>query len=185
MRKILIYLTAALLVAGCSTLSTEEQQLKRGELDKMAEQAVAALIEKEPGLRERIDSCKGYLVADMKLTKVPIVGAGGGEGVFIDRVNNERKYIEVGRFDIGGGWGARAYKALLVIETDEVLKRLNDGAWEFAAGVEASAGSAAADGSSSGMNQGYTMHVLSEAGASATATARVIHIKVNNELSGE
>lgn len=176
---------ATIVLTGCSTLTVEEAAQKRDELDSMAEQAVAALIEKEPGLRERIDSSKGYLIADMKLTKVPVVGAGGGEGVFIDRVNNERKYIDVGRFDIGGGWGARVYKALLVIETDEVLERLNAGTWEFAAGVEASAGSAAADGSSSGMNQGYTLHVLSEGGASATATARVIRIKLNNKLSGE
>jgi len=176
---------ATIVLTGCSTLTVEEAAQKRDELDSMAERAVAALIEKEPGLRQQIDSSKGYLVADMKLTKVPIVGAGGGEGVFIDKVNNERKYIEVGRFDIGGGWGARAYKALLVIETDEVLERLNSGVWEFAAGVEASAGSAAADGSSSGLKQGYTLHVLSEAGASATATARVIRIKLNTKLNSD
>jgi hypothetical protein len=176
---------ATIVLTGCSTLTVEEAAQKRDELDSMAERAVAALIEKEPGLRQQIDSSKGYLVADMKLTKVPIVGAGGGEGVFIDKVNNERKFIEVGRFDIGGGWGARAYKALLVIETDEVLQRLNSGVWEFAAGVEASAGSAAADGSSSGLKQGYTLHVLSEAGASATATARVIRIKLNTKLNSD
>ena len=176
---------ASLLIVGCSTMTLEEKQSKRAELGSMAEQAIADLIAKDESIKDQLDTAKGYLVADMKLTKVPIVGAGGGEGVFVDKLTGEQMYIEVGRFDIGGGWGARAYKALLIIETEEIMERMRDGAWEFAAGVEASAGSAAADGSSSGLGQGYTLHVLSEAGASATATARVIRIKISSKLSDE
>jgi hypothetical protein len=72
---------------------------------------------------------------------------------------------------------------LLVIDDPEVMKKLEDGSWEFQAGVEASAGTAAAEGAAGTGNEGFTMHVLSDGGASATATARVIHIKINSELT--
>ena len=88
-------------------------------------------------------------------------------------------------FDIGGGWGVRSYKILLLFETQEMLDRLHNGTWEYQAGVEASTGTAAAEGSSGGEDKGYTVHILSDGGASATATARVIRIKVNSELTGD
>ncbi len=66
-------------------------------------------------------------------------------------------------------------------ETQKSLDRLNNGTWEFQAGVEASAGTAAAEGSSGADNEGYKVHVLSDGGASATA--RVIRIKVNSDLT--
>ena len=71
----------------------------------------------------------------------------------------------------------------MVIETQEILDRFENGTWEFQAGVEASAGTAAAEGSSGSLNEGFQLHVLSDGGASATATARVIRIKVNSELT--
>lgn len=108
---------------------------------------------------------------------------GGGEGVFVNKKTNKRTYFTVSRFDIGGGWGARSYKILMVVDEQKILDKLEDGTWEFQAGVEASAGTAAAEGSSGALNEGYTVHVLSDGGASATATARVIRIKVNSQLT--
>ena len=172
-------------LASCSSMSVSERETKRGELDEMAATAIAGLIEQDATLQKQIDDSLGYGVANMKVTKVPIVGAGGGEGVFVNKKTNKRTYFTVSRFDIGGGWGARSYKILMVIDEQKMLDRLEDGTWEFQAGVEASAGTAAAEGSSGALNEGYTVHVLSDGGASATATARVIRIKVNSELSDD
>ena len=183
MKAVSFILLSLLLVTGCSTMTTEEKDAKRTELDEMASKAIAGLLEKDPGLKTKMDESLGYAVANMKLTKVPIVGGGGGEGVFVDKKTNKRTYFTVKRFDLGGGWGARSYKALMVIETQEILERFENGTWEFQAGVEASAGTAAAEGSSGALNEGFQLHVLSDGGASATATARVIRITVNSELT--
>jgi len=173
----------SILLAACSTMSSEEKSSKRAELDAMAQAAIAGLVKQDETLQQEIDDALGYAVANMKVTKVPIVGAGGGEGVFVNNKTKKRRYFTVSRFDIGGGWGVRSYKVLMVIDSPEVLERLNGGVWEFQAGVEASAGTVAAEGSSAALNSGYTVHVLSDGGASATATARVIRIKINDELS--
>ena len=172
-------------IAGCSTMTATEKVQKRGELDAMAEAAIAGLIEQDPGIKTEIEQSLGYAVANMKLTKVPVVGAGGGEGVFVNKKTQQRTYFTVSRFDLGGGWGARSYKALLVFESQKVMDRMEGSVWEFQAGAEASAGTASAEGSSSDLNKGFTMHVLSDGGASATVTARVIRIKLNKKLMEE
>jgi hypothetical protein len=182
-----IFLTLIILVLGiigCSTMTATEQEQKRSELDQMASTAIAALTEKDPKIQAKISSSLAYAVANMKLTKVPIVGAGGGEGVFIDNSTQQRTYFTVSRFDVGGGWGARSYKTLLIVDSREVFDKVKDGTWEFQAGAEASAGTVSAEGSSSDLaNKGFTTYVLSDGGASATVTARVIKISVNRELT--
>jgi hypothetical protein len=183
MKKILALISIFFAVTACASMSPTERETKRNQLDEMAKTAIAGLIEQDPSLQQKLDESLGYAVANMKVTKIPIVGAGGGEGVLVNKKTNERTYFTVRRFDIGGGWGARSYKILLVIETEEMLDRLHSGTWEYQAGVEASAGTASAEGSSGALNEGYTVHVLSDGGASATATARVIRIKVNSKLS--
>ena len=184
MKKIPIMLISLFLViTDCSSLSVSERETKRNQLDEMAAATIASLVEQDTALQQKIDDSLGYSVANMKVTKVPIVGGGGGEGVFVNKKTNKRIYFTVSRFDIGGGWGARSYKILLLFETQEMMDRLHNGTWEYQAGVEASAGTAAAEGSSGGLNEGYTVHVLADGGASATATARVIRIKVNSELT--
>ena len=182
-RLLLVIISSVFVLSGCSTMSVDERDEKRSSIDAMAEEAIAGLIERDSKVQTEIDASLGYAVANMKLTKVPIVGAGGGEGVLIDKDTQQRIYFNVTRLDIGGGWGARSYKVLLVIEEQQILDRLKSGAWEFQAGAEASAGTASAEGSSSDLAQGFTMHVLSDGGASATVTARVIRIKVNKSLT--
>ena len=168
---------------GCSTMTVAEKNEKRSALDAMADTAIAGLIEQDANIKTEMDQSIGYSVANMKVTKIPLVGAGGGEGVLVNKKTNKRSYFTVKRFDIGGGWGARSYKLLIVINSQEILDKLENGTWEFQAGAEASVGTAAAEGSSSDLNEDFSSYVLSDGGASATVTARFIRIKINNELT--
>ncbi len=182
--KYIVLLVCTLpVISSCSSMSISEKESKRNELDNMTATTVVELIKKDPTLQQKINQSLGYAVANMKVTKVPIVGAGGGEGVIVDKQTNHRTYFTVSRFDIGGGWGARSYKVLVIIDEKDILSRLKNGVWEYQAGVEASAGTASAEGSSGSSDGGYTVYVLSDGGASATATARVIRIKVNSNLT--
>ena len=183
MKKLLVLVYVLFVMTARSSMSVTERETKRSQLHEMAATAIAGLIEEDAELQRKIDDSLGYMVANMKVTKVPVVGAGGGEGVHINNATGKRTYFTVSRFDIGGGWGARSYKILLLLESQEMMERAKGGTWEFAAGVEASAGTASAEGGSGDLTEGYTVHVLSDGGASATATARVIRVKVNSELT--
>lgn len=168
---------------GCTTMSTEERDAKRKALDSMKEETIARLIEQDPKIQQELEEAAGYFVADMKLTKVPIVGAGGGEGVLVDKNSGLHTYLTVKRFDLGGGWGARAFKVLLIATPQEVVDSIKSGTWEFQAGAEAAAGSASAEGSTSDIGAPFTTHILSEGGAAATVTARVLRISVTRGLN--
>jgi hypothetical protein len=181
-KKLSLCIFILVLVTGCSTMTAKEKINKKSELDAMAVRSVQLLKQKETDLQGKLDNSLAYAVANMKVTKVPMVGAGAGEGVLVIKNTQERIYFTVKRFDIGGGWGARSYKALMVISDQKILDDWKDGKWIFEAGAEASAGSAVAEGKSDGEDKGFTMHILPEAGASATATARVIKIKINKDL---
>lgn len=184
MKTINLIMLATFLLTGCASMTTTERDNKRSEIDLMAKTAVEGLVKQDAELQEQIDDSPGYMVANLKVTKVPVVGGGGGEGVHVNKITGKRTYFTVSRFDIGGGMGARAYKGLILFETQEAMEDLQDGTWEYQAGAEASAGTASAEGSSGG-EEGYTVHILSEGGASATATARVIRVKVNKELTDD
>ncbi len=80
MKTVSFVLLGLLLVTGCSIMTTEEKDNKRAELDDMA-----SLLAQDPVLKVKMDESLGCAVANMKLTKVPIVGAGVGEGVFLDK----------------------------------------------------------------------------------------------------
>ncbi len=178
-------LCAAIVIMGifltaCSSLSVSEKEEKRNALDEMAATAIAGLVEQDETLQQKIDDSLGYAVINMKVTKIPLVGAGGGEGVFVDAITKKHQYFTVSRFDLGLGWGARSYKALVLINTQDVRDRIRGGIWEFQAGAEASAGTAVAEGAVADAD--YTVHVLADGGASVTATLRVIRMKENSNL---
>jgi len=164
-------------------MTPKEAENKRSSLDTMSTKAIAGLVAKDPALQEKLDKALAYGVANMKVTKVPIVGAGGGEGVMVIKETNHRLYFTVSRFDVGGGWGARSYKVLMLLNTQTLVDKWADGEWLFEAGAEASAGTAATAGSSNSGNEGFSIHVLADGGASATATARVIRVKIESDLS--
>lgn len=184
MKLIKLFLIGSLLLlSGCASLTVTEIEDKRKVLDTMAETAIKGLVTKDPSLQSKLDNALAYGVANMKVSKVPVVGAGGGEGVLVIKKTNERVYFTVSRFDVGGGWGARSYKALMLFNTPEIVDQWKDGKWIFEAGAEASAGTTTAEGASDDLNTDFSMHILADGGASATATARVIRVKVDKELT--
>jgi len=178
----IIIIVIAFFIAGCATLSPEERIQKREAIDAMADKAISQLIGETPELQKRFDKAIGYMVVDAQTTKIPMVGEGSGTGIVVDKTTDERTYITVSRFDIGGGLGTRTFKTILIFYDKKLLKEATDGRWIFKAGAEASAGSAQVEGSSGSKGKGYELYVLSEGGASVTWTAYMIRIKPYSEL---
>ncbi len=192
MKKNLIFSIVSLfLLAACSTMTTSEKEKKRSELDAMADTSIARFIEQDASMQEKIDNALAYAVIDVKLTKVPLVGAGGGEGVSFDKKVQNRTYITATRLDLGGGVGARAYKLLILINTEDVYDKFKGGTWEFSASADAAAGTTSTEAPSSEKTEavaeekdlGFSTYELSEGGASVYVSARAIRTKVNHALT--
>ena len=184
MKKYMVLLLSTLFfLPGCSVMTTQDIESKRNELDAMAAKAILELKEKEPDLHNKLNNSLAYAVADMSVTKVPLIGAGGGEGVLFIKKTQQRIYFTVGRFDIGAGIGARSYKVLMILNTQKVVDEWKDGNWKYSAGVEVSSEDGAREDTTNSGRPGFSLHVLQEGGASATATARVVRVKVIRELT--
>ena len=158
---------------GCTALSVEERDARRAELDAMADTTIETLLETKPQSREVLDRSLGYIVIDMKVTKIPMVGAGSGLGVVVDRRTNTRSYLKVSRFEVGGGLGAQKFKAIVVFDDGKLLERAAAGTWRYDAGAELAAGTAGSDGSMQAAPKGFHAYRLVEGGALASVTVRV------------
>lgn len=165
------------LLFGCATLSPEESDAKRSELDAMADTTLEALLAATPEAGDVLDRSVGYLVIDMKVTKVPVFGAGKGFGVVVDRRAGSRSYLKVSRFEVGGGLGAQAFKVVVVFEDEKLLEKAAGGAWHYEAGAELAAGSASAEGAVQKKPGGFKAYRIAEGGAAATVTVRVARAK--------
>jgi hypothetical protein len=173
----LLALLLAVALAACSSLSSEERDQKRSELDRMGEDALARLLERNPELVSVFDEAVGHAVIDARLTKIPGVGYGSGKGVVVDHRDGERRYVKAWRLDVGGGLGARAYKLLFAFTDEELFEKAERGSWKFGVGVEAGVGESSAEGATGdGGKRGFTCYTLAEKGASATWTVRAIRL---------
>jgi len=165
------------LLFGCATLSQDEKEAKRTELDAMATTTLDTLVAATPDSRDVLDHSVGYMVIDLKVTKIPFFGAGKGYAVVVDRRTDDRSYLEVSRFEIGGGLGAQAFKVIIVFSDAKLLEKAAAGSWHYAAGAELAAGSASAEGSAQKHPKGFKAYRIAEGGAAATVTVRVARAK--------
>ena len=171
-----IAVCATSLLFACATLSPAEREAKRAELDAMADTTIETVLAATPEARDVLDCSVGYLVIDMKVTKVPVFGAGKGFGVVVDRRTDTRTYLKVSRFEVGGGLGAQAFKVFVVFEDDKLLEKAAGGAWHYEAGAEMAAGSASAEGAVQ-KKKGFKAYRIAEGGAAATVTVKVARAK--------
>jgi hypothetical protein len=176
-RFLLSTLLLGAVLAGCASLSDDELLEERSKLDRMGEDALARLLERQPELVEVFDEAVGHAVVDAKLTKIPGVGYGSGKGVVVDHRDGERRYVKAWRLDVGGGLGARAYKLLFAFTDEELFEKAERGTWKFGVGVEAGVCESSAEGATGdGAKRGFTCYTLAEKGASATWTVRAIRL---------
>ncbi|MFA0081168.1 hypothetical protein AB4383_03960 [Vibrio breoganii] len=178
-------LIAVFFFFGCSSLTAEQKEIERDSINEMANRTIEALIKDEPIIRQQLNDALAYGVGNMKVTKVPVIGVGGGEGVLVIKEDDDNLYFTIRRFDLGAGYGARSYKALIIINSKEIVDDWRDGEWKFEIGAEATAGSAAAEGGVDDLkgSQDFIVHILTDVGASATVTGRVVRVKINEELT--
>ena len=181
-RGLTIAFTTLAGLAGCASIpgGTGEEQVQT--IDELVERTLSDLYKQEPATREEIAKSVGYAIMDNKVTKIPLVGAGEGYGVAIDNRSGTKTYIKMARFDLGGGWGARSLRPVAIFQDAAKFKAFVDGAWSATAGAEAAAkvgeaGVAGGAGSSdTASDKGYSLHIITDAGVSATVTVGVIHV---------
>jgi len=169
----------AITVAACAGGLVGSKDEKLAYFESLEKETLARLVKEQPKTEQELAQSVGYAVIEKRVVKVPMVGAGGGAGVVVDKASGKKSYLRVPELQFGLGWGGRSEKAILIFQDVEKLRSLADGMWKAGIAAEAAAKAGdvgAAGGGSTGdlMKKGFTTYVLTDAGVSATATIAVL-----------
>ncbi len=180
----LIIAFVAGMLGACATTSVPvgEREKVRQQLNDRAYDTLALLVEEKPELQASLDTAVGYFVARLSGAQVAVVGGSVGMGVLYDKEAGTRTYMNITRHDLGLGAGAGAYRVVVVFQTRAKLEQFRSGTWRTAVRVETGAGTAAA-ATPVGLSEGSAVHVIAESGAIVAATARLIRLTVNTDLT--
>jgi len=181
-RRFLPLLIVLFLVEACTSIPVDQRADKRTQLDKEADQTIADMLEQDPGIQQELEEAAGYFVSRVSAANLAIVGGGQGMGVLVDRQSGDRTYMNVKRFDLGAGLGVRYYRVLLIVDDQDKLEAIRDG-WTFRGVASDVAAGTAGSEATSQAGQGFSVHIQSELGASVAATARIVRLSVNRDLT--
>ena len=166
-------------ITACAGGLVGSKEEKLAYFESLESETLARLVKEQPKTEQELAQSVGYAVIEKKVVKIPMVGAGGGAGVVVEKASGKKSYLRVPELQFGAGWGGRAEKVILIFQDVEKLRDLADGAWK--AGIEAEAAAKAGDVGAAGgggtgdlIKKGFTTYVLTDAGVSATATIGVL-----------
>ena len=157
-------------IQACTSIPVAQRADKRAQLDQEAEETIAEMLELDPAIGQELEEAAGYFVSRVSAANLAFIGGGQGIGVLVDRQSGDRTYLNVKRFDLGAGLGVRYYRVLLIIEGKDKLEAFRDG-WTFrGVATDMAAGKAGSEATSKA-GEGFSVHILSDLGASVAATA--------------
>lgn len=173
----------SLALAGCASIPGKTGPEQAVTIEELETKTLADVQKLHPNTTEELAAAVGYVIMNNKLTKIPIVGVGGGYGVGVDKRSGERTYLKMSRFDIGAGWGARSVRPVLIFHDSTKFAKYVDGEFDASIGAEASAkvGESGAAGGGAGepanKDLGYTSYLITDTGVSATASLAIVRVK--------
>jgi hypothetical protein len=175
-------LLVLVLLGSCRTIPLEDRAPARIAINDRAHETIEKLTDKHPGLRAEVNDAAGYFVGRVSGLKAPVVGAGRGLGVLYDQEKSSRTYMDINRFDLGAGLGKGSYRMLALFPEREALEKFKTGVWK--GGLSAEAGlSDTITTTVSELEAGLPVFILPEDGATITATARLVRVSVNEDLT--
>ena len=177
-----LLLMMLIVAPGCTTIPVDERAAVRAEVDQVANEIIEYLVALDPSLEVEIDAAAGYVAGSIGATKLPLLGGGYGLSVAFDKSNASRTYLNVTRFDLGAGLGAGSYRVLVLFETREALNNFVRNGWQTGVGTDSRIGQL---GKSAvvGFGTGFKAYAVAESGTALTATARLIRLSINTDLT--
>ena len=169
-------------LVACGTIPVNEREPMRQTINDNGDNTIALLTSQRPELQGKLDASAGYFVGRVSAVKIPVFGGGYGAGVLYDKDQSTRTYMNISRFDLGVGLGTGAFRVLIVLENREILEKFRSGKWTGGIGAESAVGETGATAVTP-VDSGLSLYLLPETGAAIVATARLIRISINQDLT--
>ena len=104
---------------------------KRAAVRKMAKETLSKLYKIQPGAKKAIETSAGYGVFSNFGMKIFFVGGGKGEGIVINKKNNEETFMKMVEAQAGLGLGAKKFRQVWVFKSQKALNDFVNSGWEF------------------------------------------------------
>lgn len=179
--RIMLMILILALLHACTSIPIEQRAERREQIDRDAAETVALLVEKDPAFQQQLESAAGYFTSRVSAATVALLGAGKGLGVLVDQQSGDRTYMDVKRVDLGAGLGAREFRVLILAEDKTALDDIRSGKYLKVLAAEATAGESGGTGGR--VIGGHEVFILSDSGAALSATARLVKLSVNEDLT--
>jgi len=176
---IIVVLTS---IAACRTIPVEKREPMRAEINSRGNEIIERLVVEQPDLQKKIDASAGYFTGRLSALKAPVVGGSTGIGVLYDQEQAMRTYLNVKRYDLGLGLGTGTYRVLAVFDNREALEKFRLGTWTGSIGAE-TARAEKISAAATLADEGMSLYLLPESGAAFVATARLVSLSVNEDLT--
>mgnify|MGYP001825079509 CR=1 FL=1 len=181
MSKYLALSLILFLLSACTSIPLEERSARRADIVEEAAETIALLSQSEPEFQQALEVSAGYFTARVSAANVAVAGAGWGTGVLFDKENGTRTFINLKRLDLGPGLGAKSLRVVILLDDTQAVDEIRGGKYMGALVAEATAGEA---GDTTGrISIEHQVFVLSDNGAQLSATARLVQLAVNEELT--
>ena len=170
------------LIVGCTSIPVEERASRRAEIDRTAEETIAILSEKDVEFSAALEDAAGYFAGTASTTTVAVIGGAYGIGVLVDLSTGERTYLNIKRLDLGRGPGYTKIPGRDVGQRQGRTGRPGGvGALTVMFRRMRAAGKSAS--SSALPAEGQKAYIVSDSGATLSATARLAKLSVNQDLT--
>lgn len=154
----MLFATAGPADAGLFT-SVDE---KREQVDLSAKQTLERLFIGDDKAQRLYDRAYGYAVFNVTKGALVITG-GGGTGVAVHRMTNERTYMHVGMGGIGLGLGGQAFRLIILFEDEATYNNFVRSGWHASSSANAVAGRNGVNAEASFTN-GLAIYQITDAG---------------------
>ena len=179
MSKNWLCMLGVVLLVGTTVVMADKAE-KRAEIDAMADEALAAVMEKADGAKGLFEKAYGYAAFDnIKVTF--IVSGGGGSGVAVTK-SGDRTYMKMGTGGVGLGVGGQQYQVVFLFETEAAFTSFIEKGWQADAAATASAGDAGANVAATFKN-GVALWQMTDKGLMAAADITGTKYWANDKLN--
>jgi hypothetical protein len=178
----LAIVTTLVTIVACRTIPIEDREPLRQKINDRASETIETIVEKKPEVREKIDDSAGYFFGRVSGVKAPVIGFGTGLGVLVDKEQSTRTYLNINRFDLGMGLGSGTVRVLALFQDRKALEKFSGGKWTGGLGLESGAGEKATV-TAAQVDEGLKVLLVPETGAAFLATARLVKVSVNEDLT--
>ncbi|MDH3646484.1 MAG: hypothetical protein OER80_06905 [Gammaproteobacteria bacterium] len=169
MKKFISLVTAAVITTGlifsvqpadAGIFSSASE--KRQRVDLSARHTMERLLTGDPKAQRLYDRAYGYAVFNVTKGALIITG-GGGTGVAIHKMTDDRTYMHMGMGGLGLGIGGQAFRVVLLFEDELTFVDFVSNGWHASSSANAVAGRTGANAEASFTN-GVAIYQLTDAG---------------------